>query len=92
MPTEITCVTLDASGADERIECVGGPNWTKGEPAVIAEIEGGARYNVRVPGVPIPVEVVVASHGRRKYLKTVADGLRPDNLLALPRCSVGRPR
>jgi hypothetical protein len=90
MPTEITCVILNASNADERVECVGGRNWTKGELTVIAEIEGGARYNVRVAGVPIPVKVVVASHGRRKYLKTVADGLRPDSLLALPRCSVGR--
>ncbi len=89
MPTEITCVTLNPGGADRRVECVGGPNWTKSELAVIAEIESGARYNVRVPGVPIPVEVVVARHGRRKYLKTVADGLRPEGLLALPRCSVG---
>ena len=90
MPTEITCVILDASCAEERVECVGGRNWTKGELAVIAEIESGARYNLRVAGMPIPVEVLVARHGRRKYLKSVADGLRPDSLLALPRCSVGR--
>jgi|GEM_PF-4052834 len=90
MPTEITCVILDISGADERVDCVGGPNWTKGELAVIAEIESGAHYYVRVAGMPIPVEVVVASHGRRKYLKTVTDGLRPESLLALPHCSVGR--
>jgi hypothetical protein len=59
---------------------------------VISEIESGARYNLRVAGMPIPVEVLVARHGRRKYLKSVVDGLHPDSLLALPRCSVGPAR
>jgi Protein of unknown function (DUF3892) len=91
MPTEITCVIPDASDPDSRLDCVGGPNWTKGEHAVIAEIETGARYVVKVDGMPIPVKVVVARHGRRKYLKTVADDVRPVSLLSLHRCSSGRP-
>lgn len=91
MATRITCVIPDSDDPDNRIDCVGGPNWTKGEAAVIAEIEMGAKYSVRVEGFPIAVAVVVASHGRRKYLKTVADVVRPDNLLSLPRCSLGRP-
>ena len=33
-----------------------------------------------------PVAVVVAIHNGRKYLKTVADGYAPNNLLALPDC------
>lgn len=90
MPTEITCVIPAPGDPDSRIDCVGGSNWTKGELTVIAEIESGAEYVVKVDGIPIPAKVVVARHGRRKYLKTVADGLRPDNLLSLPRCSVGR--
>lgn len=32
------------------------------------------------------VEVVVAERNGRKYLKTEADGEKPDNLLALPNC------
>lgn len=90
MPIEITCVIPDAGDPDSRIDCVGGPNWTKGELTVIAEIESGARYIVKVDGIPIPAKVVVANHGRRKYLKTMADDVRPDILLSLPRCSLGR--
>jgi len=32
------------------------------------------------------VKVVVASHNGREYIKTEADGVRPDNLLAKPEC------
>jgi hypothetical protein len=32
------------------------------------------------------VDVIVASHEGRKYLKTTADGYAPNNLLSLPEC------
>ncbi len=32
------------------------------------------------------VEVIVAAHRERKYLTTQADGIEPNNLLALPEC------
>jgi hypothetical protein len=31
-------------------------------------------------------EVIIATHLGHKYLKTTADGVHPDNLLALPEC------
>lgn len=31
-------------------------------------------------------DIIVATHNGRKYLKTTADGYRPDNLLSLPEC------
>jgi hypothetical protein len=32
------------------------------------------------------VNVIVATHNGNKYIKTEADGIHPDNLLALPEC------
>jgi hypothetical protein len=32
------------------------------------------------------VEVIVATHNGKKYIKTEADGPHPNNLLALPEC------
>jgi hypothetical protein len=32
------------------------------------------------------VDVIVATHEGRKYLKTTADGYAPNNLLSLPEC------
>jgi len=32
------------------------------------------------------VDVIIAVHNGNEYLKTTADGLHPNNLLALPDC------
>ncbi len=55
------------------------------ETQIIAWIESGANsFYVMKAGKP--VKVIVAVRQGRKYLKTVADGVEPNNLLALPRC------
>lgn len=56
------------------------------EDAAIRSIEQGVHsYFVSVGGKR--VDVIVATHGGRKYLKTTADGYAPNNLLNLPDCS-----
>lgn len=84
MATEISCIVPDSSDPDSRIDAVGGPGWTKDEDVVIAEIEGGAEYYVKVDGRKVDVEV--AERDGRKFLKTAADGYSPNNLLSLPTC------
>lgn len=81
---EITCIIPDSRDRDGRIDGVGGTGWTKDEDTVIEEIENGTRYYVEVDGREVEVEV--AEHDGRKYLKTVADDFIPNNLLSLPTC------
>lgn len=72
--TEIGCV--DAGGSQHRF----------GEDEAISLIENRhAEFYVERP-IGHRVKVIVAIHEGRKYLKTEADGEKPDNLLALPSC------
>ena len=74
----------------ERISHIGGKDsynvrWKKNENDAIKSIENGAdEFYVSVNGRT--VDVIVATHSGRKYLKTMADGYSPDNLLSLPDC------
>jgi len=52
---------------------------------VIAWIDSG-QHNFYVQRGHQPVMVVVAIYNGRKYLKTVADGYEPNNLLSLQEC------
>lgn len=84
---QVTCITKRPSHLDpqERIQALGGVGWYKAEDEVIREIERGANsYCVDVGGRT--VQVVVATHRGRKYLKTTVDALPQNNLLALPDC------
>jgi hypothetical protein len=74
---------------DDRIEAIGGvlPNgtvWRIDEEAAIALVQRGERsfYVERPTGDR--AEVVTGQRHGRPYLRTVADGDRPNNLLALP--------
>jgi hypothetical protein len=69
---------------------VGGTNldgslWYLDEDAAIAGVEAG-KWRFWTTGGGKSVWVIVATHNGRKYLKTVADGITPDNLLSLPQC------
>lgn len=92
MSIEIKCINkTNRYDAHERIKSIGGINpngnrWKLSQPDAIADIESG-KYSFHVTRGGRTVAVVVAtSRYGNKYLKTVADGEQPDNLLELPEC------
>jgi len=91
MSLRITCINKDDRySPHERIQSIGGLNrdgshWLLTlDKAIVGIIEG--RYTFYVQVGPRSVNVKVAEHEGRKYLKTEADGYSPDNLLSLPEC------
>ena len=91
MSLRITCIDKDDRySPHERIQNVGGLNrdgtrWRLTLDEAIAGIEAG-RYAFYVQAGDLSVNIKIAKHERRKYLKTEADGYSPDNLLSLPDC------
>lgn len=64
---------------------IGGQSWRQPEEEAIRNIEQNQiDYFVSVNGHTVMVEVAI--HLGNKYLKTVADTYRPDNLLSLQEC------
>lgn len=89
----IECINkTDRTSPHERIRRVGGTNadnqtWRLTLEAAIAGIETNQwSFFVQLRD-GTTVDVVVATHLGHKYLKTKADGIEPDNLLALPECA-----
>jgi hypothetical protein len=88
---QVSCIRkTDRRNPHERILGIGGINddgtrWFMTEDRAIAAIEE-KRFAFWTTGGGTSVWVVVATHLARKYLKTEADGVIPDNLLALPEC------
>jgi Protein of unknown function (DUF3892) len=94
MPTshEILCINKsDRPNPHERILTIGGRNgdgkqWTLSQPEAIQGIlDNKWHFYVRQGGSTVNVIVATSRFGH-KYLKTVADGEMPDNLLSLPEC------
>ena len=90
---QVTCITPDGADADQRIDAIGGAvgghnngPWRLNIDEAIARIEDRT-YEFWTYACGQVAEVVVAERGNgRKYLKTTADGVEPNNLLALPTC------
>lgn len=89
---EVVCITKRGGhyNPHERITHVG-LNTQQGrmfftQEQVIAWIEPSQHHSFYVMRAGRNVEVTVATRNGRKYLKTEADGLDPNNLLALPEC------
>ena len=87
---QVTCHTPDDSDPDRRIEGLGGPGagqpWWHPIDYLIEGIEAGAYDLWTVAPTGESVWVMVAVLNGRQYLKTEADGVEPNNLLALQRC------
>lgn len=92
---EVTCIVPDGADPDQRIDQIGGRMGAEGTggpwalliDAAIAGIESG-KWSFWTRGGGVVAKVIVAQRPNgRRYLKTEADGLEPNNLLALPRCS-----
>lgn len=91
---EVTCIVPDGADADQRIDKIGGRvgaengngPWTLMIDTAIAGIEAG-KWSFWTQGGGRVTNVIVARRPNgRKYLKTEADGIEPNNLLSLPRC------
>jgi hypothetical protein len=89
---QVSCINKRGSHYDphERISHIGGTNgdgtrWKLSEDDAIKAIEE-KNYEFYVSVNGRSVNVIVATHNGRKYLKTESDGYRPDNLLSLPEC------
>lgn len=89
-PAQIKCINkTNRSDPSERISHVGGfvtSHWKISLNDAISKIERGEwSFFVEVDGDRVEVVVTKSRYGN-KYLKTVADGDLPNNLLHLPEC------
>lgn len=91
---EILCISKsDRMNPHERILSVGGKNpdgskWKISQVLAIKHIESGKyEFYVTRAGKTANVVVAISPYGN-KYIKTVADGAQPDNLLSLPECPI----
>jgi hypothetical protein len=87
---QIQCINRTTrTDPHERISHVGGVENSKAwkmtlDQAIAAKEAGTYNFYTSVGGKS--VWVIIALHLGRKYLKTEADGVHPDNLLALANC------
>jgi hypothetical protein len=89
---EVRCINKsNRLSAHECIHSIGGVYangipWKLPQQEAIVSIEQGkCSFYVMQGSRPVSVLVAKSAHGN-KYLKTVADGELPDNLLSLPEC------
>jgi uncharacterized protein DUF3892 len=87
---QIRCVNkIPREDPHKAITHIGGfetKGWRLAQQEAIRLIEDGKwDFFVEVDGDRVEVEVAVSRFGN-KYLKTVADGDEPNNLLSLPEC------
>lgn len=83
-----TCHTPDNNDIDRRIQGLGGPvmGWLNVDTIILMIDQGHTFYTA--PPYGTGQLIVTATHPRtgRRYIKTVNDGVEPNNILSLPRC------
>jgi len=84
---QVTCINKNPrDNSHKGITHLGGNTWKWTRNEVITSIENGTNtFYTLAGGKRANVRVINDSNG--KYLRTYADGLFNDNLLALPECS-----
>ena len=85
---QVTCINkLNRNSSHEGITHLGGTTWAKKtRQQVVADIESKTNtYYTLVGGKRATVGVMQGANG--KYVRTYADGVWSDNLLALPECA-----
>ena len=84
---QVTCINkLPRNNPHEGITNLGGPGWKWTRQQVINSInEKSNTFFTRVNGNRADIGVVHGPNG--DYLRTYADGVWNDNLLALPECA-----
>lgn len=89
---QVKCINkTDRYNAHERIKNIGGSSggqqWKHTESYAIQCIKNDtySYYVINNEGKEIAVIIATSRYGN-EYLKTVADGEQPDNLLSLPEC------
>lgn len=85
----VTCITKpDRFSSHEHITHVGGRDWKWTREKVIESIDNKTNtfHVIDAQGHRAEVGVVNPGNGRARYLRTYADGVWNDNLLALPEC------
>jgi len=83
------CHIPDNADLDRRIQGLGSPIWGKlGIDSIINMIDHQGHTFHTVPPYGQGQQIIAVNHpvSGRRYLKTVADGVVPNNILALPRC------
>lgn len=91
MRVEIDCIKKNPrQDPSHAIQEVGGPKpgggrWRLPLNEAVAGVESG-KWQFYVSQGGRTIDVVVATRLGHKYLKTIADGERPDNLLSLKEC------
>jgi hypothetical protein len=91
MRVQVMCINkTNHYNPHERIHSIGGIHNSKRwkmpqEDAITAIEQGRYQFFVNMGGHSVDVIIAVSAYGH-KYLKTVADGEHPNNLLSLPEC------
>ena len=81
-----TCHTPDNNDADRRIQGLGGAGWWDNIDNIIRCIDYGHVFFTDPPN-GLRRKIITAVRNEKRYLKTEADGVEPNNILALPRCA-----